>query len=158
MPNLAQLKTKLSLLQRLLALRQTTRERVHQAALNSLGTDASPNDLAPDEVGCAETVTTIIRPIFGNPVILGTYTLHDYLNSSKAFIQVVEPMPGDIVLSPTGMGNGKIVGHVGIVGNNNTIMSNDSYTGKFMANYTISNWHNRYVVAGALPMFYFRAK
>ena len=132
--------------------------RLYRAALDTIGRDASPDDLANDVVGCAESVTTIMRPIFGNPVILGTATFYEYLRYSTYFYQVTIPETGDILVSPTGMGNGTIQGHTAIVGKNGTLLSNDSYTGKFMANYTLDTWKKRYVDQGNLPMFFFRPK
>ena len=37
--------------------------RLYQAAVNTLGRDASPDDLADDVVGCAESVSTIMKAI-----------------------------------------------------------------------------------------------
>ena len=99
-----------------------------------------------------------MKPIFGNPIILGTATLFQYLIKSPEFQQVMVPESGDIIISPTGMGNGSMQGHVGIVGKNGTIMSNSSATGKFMSNYTIDTWTKRYHDKGGIPVYYFRVK
>lgn len=129
-----------------------------QAALDHIGLDASPNDLVDDVVGCAESVTTILRTVTTFPLITGTWTLRDELERDTRFTKTGIPMPGDIVISPTGTGNGSIRGHAGIVGRNGSIMSNDSYTGKWMANYTIDTWRARYVTKGGMPTYFYSFK
>lgn len=131
------------------------------AAVSSLGTDASPNDVAPDEYGCAETVWDILALAFpfkvGFPFTVSTNQMFKYLSGSPLYIQIDQPAEGDIVISPTGYGNGKLPnGHVGIKGENDTIMSNDSFSGTFGENYTLSTWKSRYVDLGGYPMVFFR--
>lgn len=151
-----------SLYEKLLTLSKSmfpfTKPTVYQTALKYLGVDASPRDIVDDVVGCAESVTTILREHVKMPIIPGTASLYAFLGASTLFRRVSMPMPGDIIISPTGMGNGKIQGHTGIVGHNNLIMSNDSYTGKWMANYTISTWNARYADKGKLPVVYYTLK
>ena len=43
-----------------LRMNDENRIRLYEAARSFIGTDASPNDLAPDELGCAETVNEIM--------------------------------------------------------------------------------------------------
>ena len=43
----------------------SARSKLYLTALSCLGTDASPNDIAPDEFGCAETVNAIHKKAFG---------------------------------------------------------------------------------------------
>lgn len=141
----------------------TKRELLYAKALASCGTDASPNDLAPDELGCAETVNEIHKGVFGDYIsprnILSTYQLYKDLQARPDFIVVEHPKPGDIVISPTGYGKG--TGHVGIVGENGTIMSNNSFKdsdgvrGIFDQNYTIDSWRRRFVERGNFPMRFF---
>lgn len=131
--------------------------KIYQIALSCLGTDASPNDLAPDELGCAETVSTIInKASFKMPIILSTREFYNYLNTN--WLQVSVPLPGDIILSPTGFGgkNGVANGHTGIVGTGEAIMSNNSSTGKFERNYTLASWKARYADKGGYPVWFFR--
>lgn len=150
------IKTTLDLLKKLLPFAAKSKsETLYQFALKYLGTDASPADLADDVVGCAETVTTILKAYMGFPVILGTATLYSNLETNPKFKRVTVPMPGNIVLSPTGMGNGNIQGHVGFVGQNGQILSNDSYTGKFSANFTLDTWNARYRDKGGLPVLFY---
>lgn len=137
----------------------TNREKLYVSALVCLGKDATPNDLVPDELACAETVNAIHKYAFWFEIGGGasTYQMYKALLSHKDFIKVDQPMAGDIVISPTGYGNGKLSnGHVGIVGANDTIMSNSSKTGTFESNYTLVSWKKRYVTLGGYPMHYFR--
>lgn len=139
------------------------RMQLYQTALTCLGSDASPNDVAPDELACAETVCDIYllafdRQIKGTSPIVSTALLYEALLRSPGFSQTNEPAPGDIVISPTGKGASQAIphGHTGIVGINGTIMSNDSRSGKFEQNYTIDGWRRHYVVQGGYPMLFFR--
>ena len=124
-------------------------------AVCSLGTDASPNDVAPDELGCAETVDTIFKKAFGDyingPVVtLSTNVLFNRFIQGNGFTELQTPVPGCIVISPTGYGTNPQMpnGHVGIVSMDGRIMSNTSATGLFMENYTLDTWKARYVVVG----------
>lgn len=121
-----------------------------------LGTDASPNDVAPDELGCAETVTALLQKIYPEtPIITGTYTLYEYLNNSPKYQKINEPEPEAIIISPTGMGNLGTNGHVGIFMEDGLIASNDSRTGKFLQNYTFETWKSYYGKRG-YPTFLFK--
>lgn len=141
----------------------SARERLHNRAVGCLGTDASPNDVAPDELGCAETVNAIHKREFGFEIGggLSTALMYKALEVSPYFQRVDQPDKGDIALSPTGMGNGNLPnGHVGIVGDGvgegRVIMSNDSFKGTFEANYTIKKWKDRYMVKGGYPLLFYR--
>ena len=138
------------------------RKLIHGIALDTLGTDASPNDVAPDELGCAESVTEILKQAGCiNHIEISTYRLYLYFLDSSNWEIVETPEPGDIVLSPTGYSNkvpAPFPGHVGIVGNNKSIMSNDSRTGKFMSNYTFDTWYGRWSKLGGYKMLFFRYK
>lgn len=133
--------------------------RLYVGALACVGRDASPNDLAPDELGCAESVNAIHKKVFGFEIGggLSTNKLYKALKNSRLFVQVDRPLPGDVVISPTGYGNGNLSnGHVGIVSNDKMIMSNDSATGTFIENYSLESWKGRYVGQGGYPMLFFR--
>lgn len=135
------------------------RAKLFEAAKAAIGTDASPNDLAPDELGCAETVNAIFKSVFGREVggTLSTNLMYKSLIKDKRFIKVDQPLPGDIIISPTGFGNGGLSnGHVGIMGENETIMSNSSATGTFESNFTLTSWVKRYRDKGGYPIYLFR--
>jgi hypothetical protein len=127
-----------------------------QKSLQYIGTDASPIDRVDDVLGCAESVTEILQKIRPEtPIITGTWTLNEYFKKNKGYKRVYIPMPGNIIISPTGLGNGTMRGHVGIVGRNNTIMSNVSATGKWASNYDIESWNKRYKDKGGISTIYY---
>jgi hypothetical protein len=125
-----------------------------------LGKDASPNDLAPDELACAETVTTLLRKVYPDtPIITGTYTLWQYLKDPKnGYKPVIDGVAETIIISPTGTGNRGTVGHVGIFDDNGLIMSNNSILNKgtFTQNYTLDTWKKRYVDNQGMPIYLYR--
>jgi hypothetical protein len=135
----------------------TMKNSLLQVCEQRLGTDVTPSDLVPDSVACADTVTTLIRlvdPSF--PHVSGTWTLYDILEHRKDYAKVTELSPETIIISPTGMGNGTMSGHVGIVMGDGVIASNDSNTGKFIKNYTLETWTRRYAGHGGLPVLMYK--
>lgn len=138
----------------------SARSKLYLTALSFLGTDASPNDIAPDEFGCAETVNAIHKKAFGVEIggDVSTYRLYKALLNHSRFIGVDDPLLGDIVISPTGYGNGKLPnGHVGIVSAGRMIMSNSSSSnGLFIENFDLDSWKTKYVDVGGYPMRFFR--
>ena len=149
----------IAVLQEMLNNIKSNRERLYDAAIAAIGTDASPNDLAPDELGCAETVNAIFESVFGKQIggALSTHNMYLALKDDKRFIKVDQAMPGDIIISPTGYGNGGLSnGHVGIFKDSETIMSNSSATGTWEVNYTLKKWVARYRNKGGYPIFFFR--
>jgi hypothetical protein len=131
-------------------------DRLLAAARSYIGRDASPRDLAPDQLGCAESVSMIIKDVLPDfPIITGTWVLRDRLDKDVRFKKVTVPMPGDIIISPTGtVAKAPFPGHVGILGADTTVMSNDSRAGKWEANYTIASWQKRWGTAGFPVQFY----
>ena len=136
--------------------RMTAKPTLFAAAREYLGREASPKDLAPDELGCAESVTNIIDDVVPNfPVITGTWTLWEALKNDERFREVTLPMPGDIIISPTGtVKDAPYPGHVGLVSRDGKIMSNNSYNGLWEENYTLDSWNARYKKAGFPVIFY----
>lgn len=135
-----------------------TKPTLCQAAAAAEGTDASPSDLAPDELGCAETVSTLIRGVLPDfPVITGTWTLWDALEHDKRFQRVALASLGcgDIIISPTVPGK-PFRGHAGICAAYGMIRSNDSRTGTFELNYTQKGWRQRYGTMGGYPIYIYR--
>lgn len=136
--------------------------KLYTLATSLIGTDASPKDLARDGLGCAESVSTIIRKLVPTfPIVTGTWSLYDALRARTSFTQVKPPdtQPGDIILCVTGMGNGQLSnGHVGILAQGDGIMSNDSLTGLWKVNFTRKSWNDYFVVKGSYPVHYFRLK
>jgi len=133
------------------------RKTLYAVAVSYLGRDASPSDIAPDELGCAESVSVIIRDVLPDfPIITGTWTLNERLKSDPRFKAVTVPMPGTIIISPTGTSSSKKVpnGHVGILGGGDTIMSNDSNDGYWKENYNLATWSKRWSNEGYKTFMY----
>lgn len=137
-------------------------------AKQCLGQRQTLNDTVPSEVGCAEAVSTVLHRagVEGIPAtgIASTLNLYNWLKNNPKFEQITAPEPGAVVVSPTGMGNGKVRGHTGIVGRFNVafrgdygICSNDSNSGLFLELWQMSKWDQYYGGYGGLPIFYFRA-
>jgi hypothetical protein len=117
---------------------ETPQDKLLKFAINGLDTDVSPSDLAKDELGCAESVSNLIKKVFPDfPIILGTQLLFDTLRRDKRFKLTTTPQMGCIVISPT---KGGIIGHTGVFITNDRIASNDSKTGQFKGNYTWDSW------------------
>lgn len=122
----------------------TRREKLYDTAYKCLGIDASPRDTAPDELACAETVNAVYKQAFGTEIggDVSTLRMYQALKAHKDFVETSSPLNGDIIISPTTLARVP-VGHVGIVGKWQ-VMSNNSYTGKWEAHYTLESWRLRY--------------
>lgn len=145
------------------AVQLSPRERLYLLAKASLGVDASPNDVAPDEYGCMETVDDIYFKARGfyingskNQPTISTATGRDIMRAGRYFRQVSIPQQGCIIISATGLGSNPNMpnGHVGIMGKFG-IMSNNSITGKFDEYYTLKTWMARYKLVGGYPVEFF---
>jgi hypothetical protein len=139
---------------------QANRILLYLSALQYLGIDASPSDEAPDELGCADSVSKILSKAFPKSIkgSISTAELFNQLNSSSSYSRIKLYLPGDIIISPTGKGKtGKIPnGHVGIVSEKDRIMSNSSATGTWEENYTVTSWVKKYREKGGYPIYFFR--
>lgn len=139
---------------------RNNRLQIFSTVLALVGTDVTPEDIVPDEYDCSDTVCTILAkagfPVGNFPL---TTDLFKYFTHSKEWSRVYEPYTGDVIISPTGWGNGQLSnGHVGFVGENSKIYSNSSATGLLTQNYTLTSWKARYVDIGGFPMLYMRRK
>lgn len=140
----------------------TAREILYKVSVESIGKEMSPQDLADDELACVESLEGVIKKAFGfyiggDKPILATWLLLEALRKDDRFEEVSKGQAGDIILCPTGTGNGRIRGHVGILGNHQ-IMSNNSYTSLWDASFTHDTWYQRYEVRGDLDTHLFRIK
>lgn len=127
-----------------------------EVTMNNLGKDISPSQ---NQFGCAESVCTLLHLAFGDTwKTLSTREMYDHFMISPYYIKVTEPLPGDIILSPTGYGTtGNIEhGHVGCVVDKELIASNDSYTSKLSLSYNLKSWKERYGVLGGYPVLFYR--
>ena len=142
--------------------------RLYSVAFDALGMDASPRDIAPDVLGCMETVSNIIQRAFPEldfPTILSTREGWEYFERSPSFT----PVPSEdedfglILVYPTGTGNGSLSnGHVFITGKysgpdgSRWLMSNNSFTGTWEVTGTLKAARNYYHRRGGFPEFWYR--
>lgn len=104
----------------------------------SLNTDPTPDDLTPDDVACAESLSTLIKKIYYDfPVLQSTADLDRKLFLDKRFQRVSKPAPGVIIVSPR---TAHTLGHTGVFTTDNIIASNASKTGLFVENYEWNEW------------------
>lgn len=141
-------------------------KKLYDTAYSFLGSDASPADFAPDELGCAESMSRVLQKAFPDiqfPTLLSTRDLYDYFTASPSFNKATEEDFGLIILSVTGMGNGNVTnGHVGVMGKYASfdgtpwIMSNDSRTGTWEASLTLDQWNRHYRSRGGMATLFYR--
>ena len=101
----------------------TAQEKLLKAALSHLGSDASPRDIAPDELACVESVWEVYKGEFGvypngksSPLQVSTIEAKKILSNNPRFTQTLNLEPGNIIISVSGTGNGLIEhGHIGIL-------------------------------------------
>ncbi len=132
---------------------ETNREKIYAVAKACFGKDIARTQ---DELGCAEAVSFVLEQagVSNFKGFLGTTDLYLWLYVN--FQVVTEPLPGDVIISPTGQGNGRIAhGHVGIVAKHG-ILSNNSMTGLFDEFFTLEMWRQRYQQVGGFPIIFFR--
>lgn len=170
---IAQLKAELALLQEELRVLMNphtmtaTENKIYSQAKLHLGFHITLNNAVPAEVGCAEAVSYILRAaglVVPSGGIAGTESLYEWLVANPKFEKIDNAEEGAIIISPTGMGNGLVEGHTGIVGgfgvmfpNEWGICSNDSASGKFMETWSYERWVVYYGATGSLPIYFFRA-
>lgn len=108
--------------------------------------------------GCAESVNAAALRALGHAIGGGASTAAMYtaLLDTTRFQRVTQPLPGDIVICPTGQSTlgATLHGHVGITGVT-WYMSNDSETAKWEANYTRAMWEQSFAARG-FTTHYFR--
>lgn len=140
---------------------QTNAEKLYHTSFLSIGQDMSPLDKAPDSLGCAESLNGVFKATFGEVIgegaaLVSTHALYLKMKKDPRFEGVMVPRPGDIVISPTGFSEkGSPTGHCGIWGKHN-VMSNDSNSGLWTANYTHEGWYTVFKKKLGFPVFFFR--
>ena len=125
----------------------------------NLGKDFNGNY---NELGCAQTVNNVLKACLGYEAGGGASTaaMLPAILSNPNFKEVenVYAEAGDIILCATGTGNGNIShGHVGFLGENGVIYSNDSAKDALLQNFTSESWKNYFVIKGGYTPRYFRA-
>ena len=126
---------------------------IAKAAEEAVGTDLSPQNLAPQELSCAEGLSNLIHAIVVDilPRMISTIELKNSLDDCKKFDRVLKPKRGTIIVSPR---IGNTPGHCGIFVNEKDIISNDSKTGTMQKNYTYSSWVGEMFVRRKLHIYF----
>lgn len=135
-------------------------QKLYATAKSLLGQQLGANN-AEDGYGafaCAESVNFVALKALGKPIGGGasTQAMYQALLNPARFRSVLEPLPGDIVISETGSStlNPGWHGHCGCVLKYG-IASNSSETAKFEENYTIESWEKSFAARG-FPTRFFR--
>lgn len=136
----------------------TKAEQLYTLSKSFLGMHLSLNNAVPWGVGCAEAVSKLLKEfdITGIPAagIEGTLALEQFMAGSAQFQEIYTYTPGAALVAATGTGNGKIRGHTGICGYN-SIMSNNSETGKWDTQWDITRFLAYYETYGGMKVRYF---
>lgn len=129
--------------------------RLLNETLHWIGRDASPQNLAPEELSCAEGVSNIIHNVFPDfpKGVLSTADLFTALKKSPHFKGILDPVVGCVEISPRTLA---ISGHVGIYVEADSIASNDSRDGIFRENYTRESWRNVFIKGRGLKAYLFQ--
>lgn len=135
---------------------KTSAQKIHEYAVAMIGKEMSPADIAKDEVGCAESYCNAARAAYPDmPIIVSTASLLAFFRKDKRFKQTLDLLPGNVLIAATGTGNGTMRGHVWVIGETYTAMSNDSTTGLWQRNYTIDQIVARWRKQGGMQLFCF---
>lgn len=137
----------------------TNAEKVVASAKKFLGQNLSVGTGVPSYVACAISVNKVVTDSLGEPAGGGASTLALYqaLLKNPKWKEVNMPLPGSILVSPTGYGTNETYphGHTGIVGNFG-ICSNDSASGLWLENYADYNvWKAQFEITEGYPTFIF---
>lgn len=133
-------------------------KNVYLVAKENLGKHITEDENVPAELGCAEAVSFVLTKAGYDLTpqgIAGTADMYAWLKISAKFKEVTAPLPGDIIISPTGTSTlNSPHGHVGIVAEYG-ILSNNSETGLFLEVFDLTKW-NTYFSQLGFPVFFFR--
>lgn len=137
---------------------KVTNEQLYEAAKAHLGLHLTLDPSVPPDLGCAECWSFVAR-FAGIPIpnggFPGTTGIGSFIRQSGLFKKANVPTPGTTVLAETGTSTkGSPHGHVGIMGQNGWIMSNDSDTGLFVAKYTAATWNAYFSTTLGFPTEY----
>lgn len=138
---------------------QPEEPKLYTVAKSLLGKRLTLDNSVPKNVGCAQALSYILKEAgYAIPKggISGTYTLYGWLQ--KNFLKTDTLEKGNIIISVTGTGNGKIRGHVGVVLDDEVIASNNSKTGLLDTHWKYENWKAYYTQVGKLKTVIFKPK
>jgi hypothetical protein len=135
---------------------KTKGEKLYDFCMTFYNTDPTPKDEQPDEYACVHSLTTILSKYYpGYPVMTYTPIFANYLATDRRFKMSTEFKKGNVIVSATNTGNGTIVGHTGIIGENGKILSNSSSTGLWFDKFDQASWIERYSRLGGLAIYIF---
>ena len=137
---------------------QTPSQTVYDIAVSLLAKqiydDLDPT--VPKEVGCVQSVCRVLQHAgytMPRKGLYGVNALIDWM-TTKGFKEIPAPQLGAIITAHRKDANDPAYAHVGVCGKN-WIMSNDSSTGFFAANYTYGNWNRYFSVVHKCQVRYF---
>jgi hypothetical protein len=143
----------------------TPSETLYKTAKSLIGQNLAPGN---EMLGCAISVSAVYNKAFpANPPVrfASTTEWFDYLRNNSLWVNVREPEPECIIVSPTGQipANSPLQhGHIGIIGKLNAddgslyIMSNNSLEGIWDVNFTVKKWADYYQKYGQIPTYYYK--
>jgi hypothetical protein len=135
----------------------------------ALGTHLTLDNAVPAEVGCAEAMSALLRPIDPSIPANGIANTADLLAHALAhpeiYTSISDPEEGALVIFATGSGNGSFPGHTGAFGADGVmyvddwgVCSNDSNTGLFRELWAWLKMLAYYQGAGGMQPHLFRIK
>lgn len=135
---------------------ENLKDKFIKIVLDALDTEITPQDNVPDEVACAEVVSTLIQKVFPDfPILPSTYELFSKLKLDKRFKATLTPERGCIVVSPR---TASVYGHAGVFITDERIASNNSagpLKGQFTGNFTWDTWIKEFIHKRGLRTFIF---
>lgn len=135
---------------------KTKGEKLYEFCMQYYNTDPTPKDIVDDEVACAEVMSTLLNKHLGEfPMITYTPKMLEYLKKDTRFKETTEFKTGNVIISPTGSGAGRKIGHIGIIGKDGKILSNSSSTGLWFDKFDNLSWIDNYSRIGGLNMYIF---
>lgn len=137
---------------------ETNTQKLYNSAKACLGEDLSTDPAVPPEVSCAVAVNAVHKIAFGEVIGGGASTKDMYLKllNDPRFQKVIEGIPGDIIISPSGYSSkGALHGHVAILGYHG-IMGNNSLNGLWQEVYTMESWDTYYRKKLGFGVYFFR--
>lgn len=137
-------------------------DKIYAVALDAYLKGRDLSDVAPDELGCMNAVSNIIRealPELGFPKLTSTRAGYEYFERSVSFVPTDDEDFSILIISPT---DGANIGHIGILGKKNApdgsryIMSNNSFTGQWDVTHSLNTWKRYYGERKKLPVLLYR--
>lgn len=145
-----------------------TQTKIYNEAKACLGKHITLNNAVPAEVGCAESVSYVLKNagiIVPAEGIASTVALDAWLASNPTFEKKVSPEEGAVGIAVTGTGNGLVEGHAAIVGGFGVqfpgdfgFMSNNSDSGLFLELWKWESFNLYYGQVGQLTINFYTAK